>query len=84
VLAEVRRVLAPGGRLVVLDEVAVRGKDWRSQLARGVLSATAAGIAWPARERMEAAGLRVTAHAEPVGQNTAQVLVGVRARDPGP
>lgn len=76
VLAEAWRVLAPGGRLVTLDQVALRGRDWRTLAARGVLGATSGGIAWPARERMAAAGFRVTVQEEQVGPNVAQMLVG--------
>lgn len=79
VLAEAWRVTRPGGRLVTLDQVAVHGWDWRALLARGVLGATSGGIAWPVRQRMEAAGFAVSVYEETVGANVAHVVVGLKA-----
>lgn len=75
VLAEVRRALAPGGRLVVLDQVHLTAPDLPTRWSRIVLGLTNVAPEYPILERLREAGFSPEIYEAPVGGNRALVMV---------
>lgn len=79
-LVDVRRVLAPGGRLIIVDGGMVPAGAYAGLIALvyrvllGVGSATTAPVRDPRRERLAAAGYRTAVSWRSVGRSQVEVL----------